>query len=198
MVDKEKRIKKRREYFVKATREIIEEEGMEGLNVRKIAERAGYAPATIYNYFGNLNSLLNAVMDSYAADIMKWLQDKLSLNLPAAKKLKAMYMEFARFFLEKTELFKIIFMNESLGTVEDESIMPNFAEMYQLRIGLFHALADEYSYSKDDALRLEGIITPMLFGMFYARRFGISRLEPERFLQELKSNIEYLIPESRD
>ncbi|OAA29430.1 hypothetical protein AT15_01785 [Kosmotoga arenicorallina S304] len=198
MTDKEKRAKKRREYFIRAARRIIEKDGVEGLNVRRIAEEAGYAPATIYNYFGNLNGLLSAVIDSYAVDIMQWLNDKLSVDLPPAKKLKTSYLEFARFFLESPDLFKIIFMNENLSAVEDEAMLPNFVEMYQLRMSLFHTLVNEHSYSKDEALRLEGIITSMLFGMLYARSFGISRLEPEKFLQELKSNIEYLIPESRD
>lgn len=38
-------------YFVDATAEIIEEEGVENVTIRKVADRAGYNSATIYNYF---------------------------------------------------------------------------------------------------------------------------------------------------
>ncbi len=197
MSEKEKRIKKRREYFIKAAREIIDKHGVKALNVRKVAELAGYAPATIYNYFGSMNGLLNAVIDSYAVEIMEWLQEKLSLDLPAARKIKALYIEFARFFLEKPDLFKIIFMNESLEVIDDANFIPNFKEIQKLRIGLFQKLSSEYGYKSETVVRLEEIITSVLFGMLYTHYYGISNDTKEKLLAKLKMNIEHLIPEAR-
>lgn len=45
-------------FFIDATAEIIQEEGIEGITIRKIAERSGYNSATIYNYFENLDHLI--------------------------------------------------------------------------------------------------------------------------------------------
>lgn len=45
-------------YFVDATVEIIEEEGLENVTARKIADKAGYTSSTIYNYFGELSHLI--------------------------------------------------------------------------------------------------------------------------------------------
>ena len=41
-----------------AAREIAEEEGLSGLTARRIADRIGYAPGTIYNLFENLDDLI--------------------------------------------------------------------------------------------------------------------------------------------
>ena len=45
-------------YFVDATAEIIEEEGLENVTIRKVADKAGYNSATIYNYFSEISHLL--------------------------------------------------------------------------------------------------------------------------------------------
>ncbi|BCP53097.1 TetR family transcriptional regulator [Kaistia sp. 32K] len=41
-----------------AARAIAAEEGLRGLTVRRVAERIGYAPGTIYNLFANLDDLI--------------------------------------------------------------------------------------------------------------------------------------------
>lgn len=55
----EMNIKKKRVmmYFIEATQELILKEGLENLFIKKIAEKAGYNSATIYNYFENLEVL---------------------------------------------------------------------------------------------------------------------------------------------
>ncbi|SDC44943.1 DNA-binding transcriptional regulator, AcrR family [Terribacillus halophilus] len=45
-------------YFVEATADIIREEGLEKVTIRKVADRAGYNSATIYNYFSDLSHLI--------------------------------------------------------------------------------------------------------------------------------------------
>jgi AcrR family transcriptional regulator len=41
-----------------AGRAIASEEGLRGLTVRRVAERIGYAPGTLYNLFANLDDLI--------------------------------------------------------------------------------------------------------------------------------------------
>lgn len=55
----EMNIKKKRVmmYFIEATQELILKEGLENLSIKKIAEKAGYNSAIIYNYFENLEVL---------------------------------------------------------------------------------------------------------------------------------------------
>lgn len=53
-------IKKNRilKFFIDATAEIMERDGIDGITIRKIAEVSGYNSATIYNYFENLDHLI--------------------------------------------------------------------------------------------------------------------------------------------
>lgn len=43
---------------LEAAREIAVEEGLRGITVRRVAERIGYAPGTLYNLFANLDDLI--------------------------------------------------------------------------------------------------------------------------------------------
>lgn len=55
-----KEIKKKRvlTYFIEAAQEIMTNEGIENVTIRKIADMAGYNGATIYNYFEDFDQLI--------------------------------------------------------------------------------------------------------------------------------------------
>jgi len=55
-------------YFVEATNEIIEKEGLKNVTIRKIADIAGYNSATLYNYFENLDHLIFFASMKYFKD----------------------------------------------------------------------------------------------------------------------------------
>lgn len=58
MKNKEIQTKRMMSYFIDATAKIIEEEGIENVTIRKVADAAGYNSATIYNYFEDLSHLI--------------------------------------------------------------------------------------------------------------------------------------------
>ena len=45
-------------YFIEAATQIIDEEGLDSVTIRKVADIAGYNSATLYNYFENLDHLI--------------------------------------------------------------------------------------------------------------------------------------------
>ena len=45
-------------YFIEAATQIIDEEGLGAVTIRKVADIAGYNSATMYNYFENLDHLI--------------------------------------------------------------------------------------------------------------------------------------------
>ncbi len=47
-----------RELILRATTEIVEQDGLEGLSAREIAKQIGYSPGTLYNAFENLDDIL--------------------------------------------------------------------------------------------------------------------------------------------
>ncbi|MED3561401.1 TetR/AcrR family transcriptional regulator [Bacillus xiapuensis] len=58
MKNKEIQMGRMWKYFVEATAEIIEEEGFDKITIRKVADKAGYNSATLYNYFSEVSHLI--------------------------------------------------------------------------------------------------------------------------------------------
>jgi AcrR family transcriptional regulator len=58
MTNKEIQRKRMMSYFINATEELIDEVGITEITLRKVADRAGYNSATLYNYFENLDHLI--------------------------------------------------------------------------------------------------------------------------------------------
>ena len=78
MANKELQRKRMISYFVDAACKIIDEEGIEQVTARKVADLAGYNSATLYNYFENLDHLILfsslRYLKEYAADLPEWLK----------------------------------------------------------------------------------------------------------------------------
>lgn len=55
-------------YFIRATEEIIETEGIDKVTIRKVAHLAAYNSATLYNYFEDLDHLVFYTLMKYMKD----------------------------------------------------------------------------------------------------------------------------------
>lgn len=66
-------------YFINAADELIKEEGIENATIRKVANKAGYNSATIYNYFENIDHLIFYVamknLKDYAVALNTYIKD---------------------------------------------------------------------------------------------------------------------------
>lgn len=58
MCKKKLQQKRMMRYFIEAARTIIEQEGLDSLTIRKVADLAGYNVATLYRYFKNIDNLI--------------------------------------------------------------------------------------------------------------------------------------------
>lgn len=95
--------------FINATEELIDEMGVENLTLRKIATRAGYNSATVYNYFENLDHLI------FYASMSNIKDYNIALNsyLKDAKNAMDIFLKvwecFCDFAYEKPEIYNAIF-----------------------------------------------------------------------------------------
>ncbi len=62
-------------YFIDAAQSILEQEGLQGLTIRKVADMAGYNSATLYSYFENLDHLAFYASLKYLRNYLLKLQE---------------------------------------------------------------------------------------------------------------------------
>jgi len=78
MTNKELRAKRIRHFFVEATKSVIETDGIDGVTLRKVAAKAGFNSATLYNYFSNLNHLISIALYDLMGDYVEAVLDRLT------------------------------------------------------------------------------------------------------------------------
>lgn len=114
--------------LIKAGVEILSKEGIEGLSLRKVAQRAGVSHSAPYSHFPDKQSLIAAISTEGFSQLYAELDAAVS---PHADDPKRQLMEgtqaYARFAMEHTDIFRIMFS----GALEKEKDYPAFVEIAQ-------------------------------------------------------------------
>ena len=123
-------IKKRRVmmYFIEATQELILNEGIENLSIKKIADTAGYNTATIYNYFEDLEELILYSSIDYLKIYLKGLKSEIKSNMKAIEMYETIYKVFVHHSFEKPEIFHTLFFGKY--SYKLEKIIKKYYEIF--------------------------------------------------------------------
>jgi len=101
-----------RSRIVDAARDILSTEGLDALSIRSIAERIEYSPATIYLYFRDKDELIREVARAGATRLAAYIEEKvaeLGLDANPADRFRATGRAYARFAVEHTAYFRVMF-----------------------------------------------------------------------------------------
>lgn len=96
-------------YFIDAAYEIIKEEGIKKVTIRKVADKAGYNSATIYNYFENLDHLILYAAMRYVKDYTLALPEYLKDAKNALDRFFKVWECFCHFSFKNPEIYYAIF-----------------------------------------------------------------------------------------
>lgn len=112
--------------LIQAGVEILAKEGAGGLNLRKVAQRAGVSHSAPYAHFPDKQSLIAAISTEGFTQLYTGLEAAIS---PYSKNPKKQLLEgvkaYVRFAEENTDTFKIMFS----GVLEKEKDYPSFVEI---------------------------------------------------------------------
>ena len=130
-----KDIKKKRilKYFIQATKEVIEEKGIENVTIRNVAKRAGYNSATIYNYFDNYKQLIFFASLDFLSNYIQAMPDYISKGEDEIEKFILMWECFCKYSFETPQIYYAIFTDE-LGD-HPETLMEKYFQIFPEKLG---------------------------------------------------------------
>jgi AcrR family transcriptional regulator len=101
-----------RRYFIDATKEILKGEGLKSVNVRSIAEKAGYSFATIYNYFRDVKDLVYECVKDFLEECAEIVKQETE-SIPSGKeKIKALTKSYIKYFVQYPGTFELFFIEK--------------------------------------------------------------------------------------
>ncbi|MFD1928021.1 TetR family transcriptional regulator [Sporosarcina siberiensis] len=115
-------------YFIEATVNIIQEEGMDQVTIRKVADRAGYNSSTIYNYFKDLSHLTFFASMTLLKDYTNELASYIKLGDTPLDKYKLAWECFSKYSFSQPEIFHTVFIMD-LGA-QPEKLLEEYYEIY--------------------------------------------------------------------
>lgn len=97
--------------IVEIARELFLAEGFEGVSIRKIAERAGCSPMTLYRYFENKHAILRHIWLDIFDDAARHVRESIGGESPGLSQLRSAARSYIRYWLDHPTYFYIIFLN---------------------------------------------------------------------------------------
>lgn len=122
---REKQKAELRSELLEAAHKLVQEEGYEGLTIRKLAKRVGYAPMSVYSYFADKQDILFALAEDAFETLARRIEEHPSDDPIEA--LRAVMTEYAAFGLGNPNEYRTVFMTEKTTLPEGRS----FEEMHE-------------------------------------------------------------------
>lgn len=191
-VNKDLHDQRMKRYFIDSAKELIRGEGIQAVNVRVVADKAGYSYATMYKYFKDVQSLTFACLEDFLQEILDFIEQKKAASTNHIDSILQKSIEYTNYFVQYPGIFHLIFCEKIMLRDNQKLASGKFLEFYNL---LFAEEFNEMIKSgmpKDQVEIIKHLHFSVLHGslMFY-----LNRKEPKEyktFITNLKNDLNYI------
>jgi AcrR family transcriptional regulator len=193
MNKKEIRQQRVRDYFIGATCDIIRQEGIKGLNIRKVADMAGYHYATIYKYFEDFPHLIANSVLQFLEEAAKVVEDNTSSEDPIEYYIEALGA-FCKYCLDNPHIFGSIF-TENYGDINRAEVWEMFmtSSLFKQRGEAIRQVAKALGITTEAALKLDNTANALCTGSMVLYISGRSEYSIDEVIQNNLESIRLLI-----
>ncbi|EQF23806.1 bacterial regulatory s, tetR family protein [Clostridioides difficile CD160] len=216
MTNKELQKKRILMYFIEAAQNIMENEGIENITLRKVANMAGYNSSTLYNYFKNLDHLISFASIKYFKEYNLSISRCIEGVTDEYQKYIIMWKLFCKHSFENAEAFYKIFFNlsseelsyitkqyynmfpEDLGTHDsDISLMITGKSIKERNKILLNNLVDAQYIPAKDLDIINDIIISFYQNLLFLKKNIEKNSNDDELTVKMISSIEYIIKHAK-
>lgn len=112
-----------RQEILDAARELFVAEGYDSVSMRKIADRIGYSPTTIYLYFKDKSELLQEICESTFAKLSKQIEKSWTTTEDPLERLRLGLLSYIDFGLENPHHYDLVLISPKEMHLADLAIV---------------------------------------------------------------------------
>lgn len=116
-------IAQRREYILSQAKELLKENGIEQLSIRKLAQRIEQTPGIIYHYFVDKDALLLAIVEEGYQDILRIIQISMAKASGVEEQLSTVCRAYIEAMRQQEDVYKIIMQSSHPQLLAKTAIM---------------------------------------------------------------------------
>ena len=180
-------------YFIEAAKKIIKEDGVANLTVKKVADLAGFAPGTLYNYFTDLNALLAYCALDFWQECKEYVLKVAGENDGMKRKIIDSSSAYVDYFFNNQNVFKLMFL-EDFGKIPDE-IKEKFynPDVVLLFFSYFEECVEEGLIPSGNLKSIVNIVANFIHGILLFYIMGRTKETREEIQLLLEEQIDYLM-----
>lgn len=181
-------------YFLEAAKDIISNEGVENVSVRKVADIAGYSYPTLYNYFEDLNELLWEAKGFMIYGVVEAIQKEVYQPLNDIKGIKKLFKAYMTYYFDNPNIFKFFYfyqLHKPSRRIEDTVKEPDYNSMWYQT---FKSFVLEGKLQEKDIEIIAKIFIYAIQGMLNLHFSNNGELnEEENVYKDLEKMVDYLL-----
>ena len=194
MKNKELQDKRMREYFFQATREILKAEGLKGISVRNVAEKAGYSYATLYNYFKDINELVFLCVSDFQEECSNFTASQTKKSARGMEKISMIVMSYMKYFMEYPGIFDLFYLEKVGDFGHNQEIIDIIGRsLPEVCEAEWNYCIDNKQVTKERAELLNSRLRYIVVGLLL---FYLNRRTPkdyQEFLDEAKKQVDEVL-----
>lgn len=175
-------------FFIQAAKEIIINEGVGNVTVRKIAEITGYSYATIYHYFSDLNDLLLEVKAVMIGELIEYMNLHKADPMDDLEAIKKENRIFVDYFIDQPNIFVFFYSYRLDYSKTEYAVKTDLGENYGER---YLSFVTRGIIKQEDISIIVKTIIYSLYGTL-AIYFSNNGLTKEKLYEDIDQIIEYL------
>ena len=138
--------------IVEAALRIIGSDGPDSVTVRRLASEAGVAPMSIYNHFGDMHGVFDAVFEYGFTQLAEALRTSTTSSHPVLA-IQEMGTAYRHFALENPDTYAVMFLRVVPGfEASDESFLAAARSFEELSTAVQRAIDTQHFLSGDAAV----------------------------------------------
>lgn len=102
----------RQQEIVDVSLELIAESGIQGLTIKNLAGRIGFAESAIYRHYENKIQILVAILNYFEKNSEQFFKAELALDVDAVSKIEHLFLNHFKTFSSKPSILAVIFSEE--------------------------------------------------------------------------------------
>jgi AcrR family transcriptional regulator len=188
-----------RSRIAQVAQELFASEGIEGISMRKLAQRAGVTATAIYRHFRDKDEILDALISDGLAVLSDYLAPALKAKDPE-RGLRELIDAYLRFAIEQPKYFDLAFLVPSPNTRMSEELERHNRATFKLAIEQVAACMESGIFQPGDPIETAVFLWSTAHGLvtlFRTNRFGPdSRQFSALYRNTIERAIQGLRPES--
>lgn len=182
-----------KKHFAETAKNMILANGVESISVRKVAKEAGYAYATIYNHFKNLDELLWLSRDLLIQDIANHLEYGKKDKTFDKTELTSSFLKYAEYYIENRNAFSFLYFHKLNKEFKYNTNLTEDSDFQEQYIKNMEELSKSEGISLKKAYRIYSTINYSIHGLLTLCFAENDQIKTENIVKEIKDLIESIM-----